>query len=263
MRHNLKKVILCCSFAPFCSALLCSAGYSQSDALANFLSSTPKSINTFGRDEKGAARKVNEEYRIDIGKSSVGIDQFIKWKVTSCNQYNAARNGYILAYDPIFQNPKAISNYKLSLSLTWSSEYSFSFSKSEGKETSNRLSTSFGVSRFANVKDEVSSISSSSTTVGHSYTFGKTVEYKREYTFDFSKVPDGYVVSPCFVCNAMTIDYTYTYYDHWWWGDYPVRTGGMKDVENSILIYDPSTVFITYCIKETGSSGSPTLYFKA
>ncbi len=225
---------------------------------------SPKAIerDSFGADSDGNVHKLNTEYTVDAGRSSAKISQFIKWSVTSCIEYKIETGGYILACDSVFIDSGAVSNYTLTLRTTWSEEHSFSFEKSEGRETSNRLSASFGVKGYGTVEGSFSSTQSSSTTIGYSYSFGEQKTVERTYTFDFSKVPSGYVVSPCVISNALIISYNYTYYDHWWWGDYPVRTKELTDVSNTILIFDPETTHLTYCIKKPNQPMSSALYLR-
>ena len=244
--------------------LLCSAGYDQDSLLRYYQSSTPTAVNAYSKDPNNAGKacEVGKEYRVDAGRSSAGIGQSFGWTVTSYQDYSATRNGYILAYDPVFVNPAAISDYKLSISFTRSIQYSFSFNTTQTVAESNRLSAVLGIAKFARVEGSTTKTESISTAEDFTYAFGEATTATHQFTFDLSKVPSGYVVTPCLVANAKILSYTYTYYDNWWWGSYPVRTPELVGVKNSVLIYDPSTIFVTLAIKPVGQSGKPSLYLK-
>lgn len=244
--------------------MLCSAGYGQDSLLSYYQSSTPTVVKAYSKNPSDSTQpcEVGKEYQVDIGRSSAGIGQFFGWTVTSYEDYNAAHNGYILAYDPVFVNPAAISDYKLSVSFTRSKEYSFSFSTTQSVTESNRLSAAFGIANFVKVDASKTTTSSISTTEKFTYAFGEATTTTHQFTFDLSKVPSGYIVTPCLVANAKVLSYTYTYYGNWWWGVYPVQTPELVGVKNSVLIYDPTTIFVTLAIKPAGQSGRPSLYLK-
>ena len=241
--------------------MLCSAGYDDSYLLSHYAKSVGTVKTTFGKKQNGEPYKIDEKTRMDAGYSSAGIGQLFEWAVTSYEEFDASTNGYILDYDPTFVNPKNISEFSLTISATHSSTYSFSFSKTESVSTSNRLSMGMNISGFGQVQSSTTNTVSFASTEGFTYSFVQSKTIQRTYTFDFSKVPDGYVVSPCLVCSAKKLDYTYTYYDHWWWGDYPVRTDELVNATNSVLIYDSNTLFVTIAIKKP-SDKRPILYLK-
>lgn len=262
MRYKIKKKTTGFIFgALILLPTLCSAGYDDSYLLSYYAASVGTSKTTYGRNQKGEPCVVNQEERIDAGYSSVGIGQLFGWTVTSYQEFDASANGYIIAFDTPFLNPKTISNYSLSVSLASSSTCTFSYASSETISSSNRLSVGMNLPNFGTIESSTDRTLSFSTTHGYSYTFGQAKTIQRTYTFDFSKVPAGYVVAPCLVCSAKALAYTYTYYDHWWWGDYPVRTEDLVNVKNNLLIYDPDTFFVTLAIKKPNEI-EPVLYLK-
>ena len=207
--------------------------------------------------------RVGNSFKYDLGRRNHGlIGQYMNITITNYYSYNAASNGYILHYDEPMINPKAIKNQKLSLSSSESSEYSFSFSKSVSLEIASFLSSSLSFKNFK-IGNESSITTSTTSSTTYSYSFGNTKTITKEYEFDYTLVPNGYVVSPCIVCNAIELNFTYTIYDQYWWGDYVSQDSSEVNVKNSLLIYDGSTEFITLCIKESGVSGKPTLYLNA
>lgn len=253
----MKKRIL---FAPIVSLLLCSFTSENKMMLYEFNSTETSSDKIFKYN--GKVYDVGKNYELDLGRRNGPIGQSLKWNVTSYKTYTADKNGFILYYLKPMINPKAISKYTETISYTISKEFSFSFQKEETHELSLTFATGFkfeniDFSKAINQKKSVSTIDSYTYTYGESQTITRTLEY------DFSRVPDNYLVSPCIVANAIQIDYKYTVYDHYWWGVYESRDPNEVNQENSLIVYDINSLEITYCIQKEGNTEKPIYYLHA
>ncbi len=245
---------------PMLNLLLCSFTTTNKLSLSDYDSTEPTSLSKFTYNDK--QKNVNEEYTTDLGRRNGPIGQYMKWKVTSFKYHNAGENAFILYYNSPMYNPKAINSYAKTISYTISEEYSFSLEKQETHELSLKLATGFNYygidfSKAMSAKQSTTSIES------YTYTYGETKTVSEEIDFDFSRVPDKYVFSPCVVVSAYEIKFTYTIYDHYWWGDYESRDSSEVNQKNSLVIYNPETAYITYCIKKDSDEGKPTYYLHA
>lgn len=229
--------------------------------LSDFNSTKTETKKTFNYN--GVECKINSKYKKDLGRRNSGlIGQYLEWEVTSYKEYNTSTNGFILYYETPMINPKAVKSFKEKVSFTLSKEYSYSFQKEEKHE----LSLTFGAGFGFNGIDFTSAINSKHSTTSietYTYTYGESQTIERTYEYNFSQVPDGYVASPCIVVNAIEIEYKYTVYDNYWWGNYESRDSSEVNQTNSLLIYDLSSAYITYCIRKDGDSGKPTYYLNA
>lgn len=241
--------------------LLCSAGYGEKLDYDDFTAPYGQRVTSFGYNpETGSAYKVGTEYILECGRSSAGISQYMKWTVTSIADYNETRGGFVYAYDPIFINPAAVTDYTLSLTTGWSTQYTFSFEKEETSITSNRFAGLLGFPDFAQVESAYERTYQSTTSVVYTWSFGTETTLTRTYSFALNKVPSQYLATPCLIANAKIVHYSFTMYDRWWWGDYPVRTPELVNASNTVAIVDRSTIFITIGIKKVGEQGGPQRY---
>ena len=54
-----------------------------------------------------------------------------------------------------------------------------------------------------------------------------------------------------------------TLYDHYWWCDFESRSSDEVNQDIKLLVYDPSSVELTICIKKELESGRPVYYLHA
>jgi len=255
----MKKITLFCVF--LIASLLCS--FSNGASTPDGYNSTETDSADSYINSEDVTIEVGKQYIYDLGhRTGPMITQDLRWTVLSYKQYNAAHNGFILNYDQKMVNPKAIIGQTLTLTNSISSEYSFSYESSETNEISGKLGCAFSLGG-ANLSVSLSAAHITTTTYGFSYSYGTINSNQNAYEFDYSTVPSGYLVSPCIVCNAVEMEYSYTIYDHWWWGDYPSRTASEVNVLNKVLVYDSSSFEMTICIREEGFSGKPIYYLHA
>ncbi|MDD7618769.1 MAG: hypothetical protein PUJ43_02815 [Bacillales bacterium] len=241
--------------------LLCSAGYGEKLDYDDFTAPYGRRLTSFGYNPNTRSPYlVGTEYQMECGQSTVGISQYMKWKVTSITDYNETTGGYIYDYDPIFINPSAVTDYSLSLTTAWSAQYSFSFTKMETREMSNRFAGVFGYSDFTQVEASFSTTYQSSHSSTYTWSFGTETSVTRTYSFALDRVPSQYLATPCLIANAKIVSYSFTMYDRWLSGDKPVLTPELVNASNTVLIVDRSTVFITIGIKKVGEQGKPQRY---
>ncbi len=250
----------CIFLTPLLTLLLCSFTTPNKYTLYDYNSTESPRLTKFPYN--GEVKEVDKDYTTDLGKRNGPIGQFMKWKVTSLKYHDASKNAFILYYKNPMINSKAVSSYTQTISYTVSREYSFSFAKQETHELSLKLATGFSyygidISKAMSAKQSTTSIES------YTYTYGESQTISEEITFDFSRVPDGCLVSPCVVVSAYEIEFTYTIYDHYWWGDYESRDSSEVNQKNSLVIYNPETAYITYCVKLEGNEEKPIYYLHA
>mgnify|MGYP002711303819 CR=1 FL=1 len=184
----------------YSSFLLCS--YTKSASLAKYGYSDSFDRTSY-YDRKGEQHEVRKIQRQDLGRRNGAIGQYIEFSVEQYWEYLYSDNRYILQYEPVFLNPKAITSYSETLTYTISEDYSFAYTKAIKFGLSNAIYEGIKLKDFAKVSNEKSSTVSVSMSSTFTQSYGRIVSSSKTVSFNLNAVPDGYVFSPCITCNAV------------------------------------------------------------
>ena len=241
--------------------VLCS--FTNGTDLSEYTKSQGHYESTFNGTD-GNSYDVGKLFKVDLGRRNGGvIGQFIEYSVKSYATYGIRSGGYILKYDHTRINPKAVTNVTSSFSFTHSKTYTFSYSKSIGFDISNSFTAGLKLDGLLNISSENGLKRSRIDTETYTYSYGESETTTYSITYNLNKVPSGYVFAPCIVCSAQILEINYTIYDHYWWGDFESRSSDEVNQNIKLLVYDPSSVQLTICIKKELESGRPVYYLHA
>ncbi|MGM9813784.1 MAG: hypothetical protein ACI32C_02650 [Candidatus Enteromonas sp.] len=241
---------------------LASAGYENRWTINDFTRIQNVWVSAIGSnpDNAGKPYEVGKEYSFDAGRSSIGISQRMHFKIEEVKEYDSSYNAYPLLYDPIFISPAAITSYTLTLERSWTKNCSFAYSTSQSRSVSNQFAGALNIPGFGKVTTGSEVSTEIMQTETFTYSFGEAETIRREYTFNLSRIPAGYICTPVLMVSAKFLRYKYSLKDCWWWGEQDVSTSELVNQSKSMLIYDKGTAFMTLGIKKVGTSGAPTHY---
>lgn len=214
---------------------------------------------------KSYGLQVGESENYDLGRRNAGIiSQYLKVTLKDYKKYDASnRGGYVYDYDSPFINPKSLSEYKLTISTSYATQYTYSYSHTLYWDVSNSLNATIGISDVVELEAGMEVTEGESVTEGFSYSFGTTTTISKEYNFDLSKVPSGYVFTPCVVCSAEVFTFDYCVWNDYWFGDTASTDEKEYAIDESEIYYDVTTMFFTIGIKKEGTAGGPTYYLSS
>lgn len=234
---------------PLCSF---SSG-AKSGSLSDYKSCTKYySYDTHGKTWDG------EKDEICLGKRGWGVDHFLKYEITSYKRYSFSNNtAFPLDYKSVFINPGSLKEYTLSMSTSYFTQYTYSYSETITREVSNAFAAKFKIPNMLEISDTMEVSQSSTQTKSYTFGFGRQTTLSDTFVFDLEKIPSGYVFSPTVVCEAEVVSFKFEVVSRWWWGDYFTNVKGEKSDNEILVVYDPSTIFLTMGIKSpySGSDG--------
>lgn len=252
-RLNFVRFGVFLSIFPLCSF---SSG-TKSGSLSDYWGTT--SYFTYDKYGKRFTGKSGE---IPLGKRLWGVDYYLKYQITSYKRYSFSNcTGYPLDYKPVFTNPGSLTEYTLNISTSYFTEYTYSYSETITTQVSNAFSTGLNIAGMAQIKNETEIKQVKTNTQTYTFGFGKETTFTDSYVFDLTKVPSGYVFTPTVICEAQVFELSYDVVGRWWLGDSSTGLEGENCDKQKLVVYDPTTLFLTTGIKTINSGSLEPQYF--
>ena len=211
--------------------------------------------DTHGKAPKGTSGK------IALGKRGL-IDYYLEYKILDYKKYRYSyETGFPFDYKPIFVNPGMLKEYELEIETSYFSEYSFSYTQSITREISNAFAVKFDIFNMAQVSSQAESSTSSTNTMTYSFGFGRQTTFNESFVFDLDLIPSGYVFTPVVICEAEIFTLSYDVYGDTWLGKDYTSNPEERASEQHLIVYDPTSLFLTVGIKKITSDSEEPEYF--
>lgn len=237
---------------PLCSF---SSG-TKSGSLSDYTSTKRYSkYNASGKNPTGNSGKVA------LGKSGL-IDRYLVYEVLDYKRYYFSyETGYALDYNSVFIYPGALKEYTLNISTSYFSEYSYTYSQSVTCQVSNVFAATFNLFNMAEITQGLEISTGLTSSGSKTYGFGTQATFNESFVFDLEKIPTGYVFTPVIICEAEIFTLKYHAYGQWWWGDILTSNPDEHSDNQKLVVYNPSTLFLTAGIKKLNSNSKEPEYY--